>query len=100
MRIVLILVLFVPLAGCGSGAEMRKAMAECQLSPKSHEENGDWDEPYLTTCMQSKGYVFDAKLKMPSGDVCGETAIYLSETDAACYREDDAFHDFWADHAE
>jgi hypothetical protein len=77
------------LAGCDDSAGARRQLAQCQLNPRAKTSTGAWDDDYLTTCMQASGYVIDQNLPVSGEMKCRE--IPYPAIDAACYRPDNAF---------
>lgn len=89
MRLALALALTCVLVGCtGDNPEARKALAACELAAPAADRNADgtYNEPYIDTCMQAKGYVRDERLSIADGRTCKAAEDDYEE--AACYRDD------------
>jgi hypothetical protein len=85
--------LLLPLAGCDD-PDARKNLAQCELSPSARTATGDLYPGYMTTCMQSKGYVEDENLTGPRNAKCRD--ILNSDEEASCYRPDNWFEKWLA----
>jgi hypothetical protein len=83
-RLSVILIALV-LTGCDSGPEIRKNLAQCELNSRAGDP-GNWNDGYLATCMQAKGYVTDDRLESPNKAKCGDQVFKAESAD--CYRED------------
>jgi hypothetical protein len=82
-----IVTLALLLAGCDDGAPERQALATCQLNPHAKGSDGNWDDNYLQTCMQAKGFAEDDALPAPDNLHCGDYSVDKLER-ANCYRQD------------
>lgn len=86
--VALVAVPLLALAGCDDPAEIRKSLAQCELSPRAKIEGSPrYDDDFLELCMQAKGFVLDRRItprvmKLP----CKEMSYPAIE--AECYRSD------------
>jgi len=75
------------LAGCDDGSAARQNLAQCELSPHAKQPEGSWNDNYLSTCMQAKGWIVEKK-HTALGVKCGD--LDYPEIAASCYRPDNA----------
>jgi hypothetical protein len=86
MRQYLLLTLLA-LAACDDGPEIRQNLAQCKLEPQAHYFSGAWNNIFIESCMQARGFVIDTKLD--PGDSCN---VYGSpQLLNSCYRRDGEF---------
>jgi len=87
MRRILLVLPLLALAGCDDGSAGRQKLAQCMLSPSAKSSSGDWNDVYLATCMQDKGFVVDGS-RTSMGAKC--EALDYPAIEASCYRPDNA----------
>ena len=92
--IVVAALLVLPLAACDNGAGARQRLAQCELEPAAKGVFRDWNDNYLETCMQAKGYVIAKDQTELAGVRCGDTPSPQEEPE--CYRPDTDLAAWWA----
>lgn len=86
MKWAVLFVLIFGLAGCDSGPAVRQNLAQCELDPHAHDAVGAFDDSFLLTCMQARGFALDHNQAGPC-----KTILYPA-MQATCYRPDDWLH--------
>lgn len=81
-------ILVLGLAGCDEGPAVRQNLAQCELEPRAHNTAGGFDNSFLLTCMQARGFILDFN----QAAAC--KAVPYPAIQATCYRSDDWLHSF------
>lgn len=72
------------LVGCDGRPAVGQAMAQCKLDIRA--KAPVWDETFLQTCMESKGFVRDDRLAYSKNAQC--STILTAASASECYRPD------------
>ena len=82
MKKIAALISLLLLAGCDNRPTALQSMAQCKLDPRAG--TAVWNDLFLQTCMEAKGYVRDDRRQIAPSFKCSNDVSAAEEP--ACYR--------------